>query len=90
MTAPDPALAALREQVTAKDRAILDLVNERLEIVLRIRRHKAEHGLPLVDLGREDALVASLQRANRGPLSDEGVDRLFRHLLGLLKEETGA
>jgi chorismate mutase/prephenate dehydratase len=82
----DP-LERLREQVAATDSAILELVNRRLELVREIRAHKQAHGLPFLDPGQEERLLARLHELNAGPLSAEGVERLFRDLLDLVKRE---
>jgi chorismate mutase / prephenate dehydratase len=84
----DPALERLREQVAATDREILELVNRRLELVGEIRAHKAAHGLAFVDPGQEGRLLARLRDLNGGPLSADGVERLFRELLDLVKTES--
>jgi chorismate mutase/prephenate dehydratase len=83
----DPIVQRLREEISEVDRAILDVVNARLELVARIRSHKAEIGLPFVDPNRERELVEALERLNAGPLSAEGVRELYAYLLDLTKRE---
>jgi chorismate mutase/prephenate dehydratase len=83
----DPALERLREQVAATDTAILELVNRRLELVREIRAHKDAHGVDFLDPGQEERLLARLRELNGGPLSADGVERLFRELLDLIKRE---
>jgi chorismate mutase / prephenate dehydratase len=83
----DPDLEQLREQVAATDNEILELVNRRLGLVREIRAHKQAHGVPFLDPGQEERLLARLHELNGGPLSAEGVDRLFRELLDLCKRE---
>ena len=80
-------LERLREQVAATDRNILELVNRRLELVREIRAHKDEQGISFLDPGQEERLLARLRDLNGGPLSTDGVERLFRELLGLVKAE---
>ena len=60
----DPTVQRLREEISGVDRAILDAVNARIELVARIRSHKAEVGLPFVDADRERALIEALDAAN--------------------------
>ncbi len=83
----DPLIAELRERITAADRAILAAVNRRLELVDQLKRHKESVGIDFVDPERERRLVEELRAENRGPLSDEGVEQLFRELLALTKRE---
>lgn len=83
----DPTVQRLREEISELDRSILDAVNERLELVAALRRHKHEVGLPFVDPDRERKLLDDLVLANRGPLSDEGLRELFCEVLDLTKRE---
>lgn len=86
-TEPDPELALLREQVAACDRALLEALNRRIELVRRVRRHKAQQGIPFVDPAQEQRLLAELARANGGPISESGLRELFSVVLALTKRE---
>jgi chorismate mutase len=83
----DPTVQRLREEITDVDRAIVDAVNARLELVARLKRHKASLGVPFVDPEREQRLLDELVAGNRGPLSAEGLRELFCELLDLTKRE---
>jgi len=85
----DPVLRRLREQIATTDRDILELVNRRLELVRKIRAHKDAQGVAFVDPGQEERLLARLRELNGGPLTADGVERLFRELLELVKRESG-
>jgi chorismate mutase len=83
----DPVLRELREQISATDRAILDAVNARLELVARIKEHKEAHGIDFLDPDRERSMLRELGAANSGPLSEEGVRELLTGVLELTKRE---
>jgi chorismate mutase len=83
----DPTVQRLRDEISQLDRSILDAVNGRLELVAALRRHKQEVGLPFLDPDRERQLLDDLASANSGPLSDEGLRKLFSELLDLTKRE---
>jgi chorismate mutase len=83
----DPTVQRLRGEISDLDQAIVDAVNARLELVARLRRHKASLGIPFVDPERERQLLDELVSANRGPLSAEGLRELFCELLDLTKRE---
>jgi chorismate mutase len=83
----DPTVQQLRDEISELDRAILDAVNGRIELVAALRRHKQEVGMPFLDPDRERQLLADLASANRGPLSDDGLRELFGGLLDLTKRE---
>ena len=83
----DAVLSEARTAIDQADRELLALVNRRLELVRTLHEHKLAAGLPLRDPGREESMIAGLQQANEGPLSDEGVESLFRFVLDLIRPE---
>ena len=85
----DPTVQQLRDEIAAVDRAILDDVNARIELVARIRSHKADAGLPFVDRERERELIEALGTENAGPLTADGLRELYTYLLDLTKREVG-
>ncbi len=85
----DPTVQQLRDEIAAVDRAILDDVNARIELVARIRGYKADAGLPFVDRDRERELIEALGAGNAGPLSADGLRELYTYLLDLTKREVG-
>jgi chorismate mutase len=85
----DPLLHRLREQIAEHDRAILDATNARLRVVIELKRFKEAEGMEFVDPEQEARALASLERANAGPLSREGLRTLFDQILALTKRELG-
>jgi chorismate mutase len=83
----DPVVRQLREQISDNDLAIIEGINKRLRLVGRLKEYKASRGFEFVDLAREDWMVAYLARANRGPLSAEGLTEIFEEILDLTKRE---
>ena len=80
-------LEQLRARIAATDAELLGLVNRRLQLVGEIRALKEAHGLAFLDPGQEERLLTRLRELNSGPLSDRGVERLFREILTLVKDE---
>jgi chorismate mutase len=85
----DPRVRELREEITSTDLEIVNAVNRRIELVRRLREHKAAMGYDFFDKGREEALLAELERENGGPLSADGLRELHAELLDLTKRELG-
>ena len=85
--ASDPTVRRLRDEISDLDRALVDAVNARLELVARLKRYKASKGIPFLDADRERQLLDDLVLANRGPLSNEGLREFFCELLDLTKRE---
>jgi prephenate dehydrogenase len=80
-------LTRLREEIGVLDRAVLDALNRRLEVVRRINEHKRDTGAPLIDAEREAELLRELEAANAGPLSDSGLRSVFAAVLDVMKQE---
>ena len=83
----DPRVRELREEIASTDHEIVAAMNRRLELVRRLKEHKAAMGYDFLDKGREEALLAELERENGGPLSAEGLRELHAELLDLTKRE---
>jgi chorismate mutase len=83
----DPLIKQLRQQISDTDRSIVDAVNARLRLVARIKTYKESRGIDFIDPEREEWMLQYLTRANRGPLSPEGLKELFEEILDLTKRE---
>ena len=83
----DPYVLQVRREISDLDNSLVALVNKRLKLVSQLKRYKDEHGIGFVDLAREEWMLQYLQRANRGPLSGEGLQELFEEVLDLTKRE---
>ncbi len=77
----------LREQISDTDCAIVEAVNRRLKLVAQIKAYKESRGLGFLDPEREEWMLQYLTRANRGPLSSDGLRELFTLILDLSKRE---
>ena len=83
----DPYVLGVRREISDLDRTLVELVNKRLKLVAQLKRYKDEHGIGFVDLAREEWMLQYLQRANRGPLSEDGLAQLYHDVLDLTKQE---
>jgi chorismate mutase len=87
MSETDPIIRQLRESISDNDRKLLDALNQRLELVARLKRYKESRGIGFLDPEREEWMLNYLQRANRGKLSPEGLREFFTEVLDLTKRE---
>ena len=83
----DPTVQAARERISAVDRELVALLNERLGLVRELHAYKRAQGYPMVDPGREQRLLDALVAENPGPLSDAELRALWAGLLALLTRE---
>jgi chorismate mutase len=86
-TESDPVIRQLREQLSDNDVKIVEAINARLKLVARLKRVKEERGIGFLDPAREEWMLQYLARANRGPLSAEGLREIYLELLDLTKRE---
>ena len=70
-----------RVEIDKIDAELLRLLNARAEIAVRVGESKRVAGLSVLNRGREREVVERARRANRGPLDDEAVERLFRAVI---------
>jgi chorismate mutase len=83
----DPLIKELRRQISDTDRSIVDAFNARLRLVARLKSHKESRGIDFLDPEREEWMLQDLTRANRGPLSADGLKELLEEILDLTKRE---
>jgi chorismate mutase len=83
----DPIIDRLREQISDNDRSLVETINRRLELVARLKAYKESRGVEFLDPEREEWMLRYLSRANRGPLSADGLREIYAELLDLTKRE---
>jgi chorismate mutase-like protein len=70
-----------RRKIDDIDRRLVELLNERSRCVLEIGALKKVDGAPLYQPDRERQVLDAAERANRGPLSEAAIRRLFERIL---------
>jgi chorismate mutase len=83
--APDPSdLAHLRGEIERVDRALINLIAERVRLARAIGVAKRAAGLPTLDPAREATIIRrSGTLARAAGLAEEDVREIFWHLVGL-------
>jgi chorismate mutase len=74
-------IAALRRRIDELDLALVTLLNQRANCALAIGHEKDRLGLPVYQPTREGDVLANVRRANRGPLDDGAITRLFERII---------
>ncbi len=75
------SLEEWRSKIDEIDRKLVELLNERSRCVLEIGRMKKGDGMALYQPDRERQVLEGAERANRGPLSEAAIRRLFERIL---------
>jgi chorismate mutase len=81
--APEPleALARCRDRIDELDRKLVELLNARTAIAGEIGLIKQQAKLPIYEPKREEQVFANVTSHNRGPLTAEGVKRIFERII---------
>ena len=77
----DRALADRRAKIDALDARIVALLNERAEIVREVGRIKKQSGLPVNDKTRVEDVLRRIAAANRGPLRNEHLRKIYETIV---------
>ncbi len=75
------SLDDLRQALDGIDDDIASLLARRANIILQVADFKKQHGGPVHDPKREDAIIARLRDLNPGPLPGEAVERIYRKII---------
>jgi len=70
-----------RRQIDAIDSQILDLLNRRAEVVVRVGEEKAKGNIAYHSPQREGEIIDRLTRESRGPFPDRGIKAVYREIL---------
>ena len=70
-----------RRRIDAIDQKLVELLNERAQCAIVIGHLKRSEGLPVYQPDREREILAKVESANRGPLEDTAVRRLFERVI---------
>jgi len=78
---PSATLETLRSKIDRIDRELVELVNERATLALRIGEIKNTQGQCVYAPGREETILARVQELSQGPLPDECIRTVFREII---------
>lgn len=75
------ALARCRQRIDDLDRRLVDLLNERTSVVEEIGRIKGEAQMAIYEPNREGEVFENVRTHNRGPLTGDGLGRIFERII---------
>ena len=79
-------LLKLRSEIDILDEKILELLNQRAEIALKIGNIKIKNNLHFWDPQREKEIFNRLKLLNKGPLSDKAIFNIFHEIITATRE----
>ena len=75
----------LRVQIDSIDNTLLELYNERMELVHQVGELKNVTGAPIYRPEREQAILNRLKSQNKGKLTDDAIDALFVEMFAVAR-----
>lgn len=79
---PEPAaLQDLRKRIDDVDRRLVELLNERAQIIVEVGQLKRNTGSPIYAPHREAAVLKRAIDSNKGPLPDRTIEGVYRELM---------
>ena len=70
-----------RQKIDAINSEIVELLSERARCALEAGKIKRANNQPIFAPERETAVLRQLESLNKGPLSNEAVQRIFRQII---------
>ena len=78
-------IADWRKRIDELDQKLVALLNQRAECAVEIGRLKRNTNLPVYEPDREKLILENVCRANRGPLSDEDLKRVYERMIDVMR-----
>ena len=76
-----PPLSELRERIDSLDRKLVELLNERADVVVEVGKAKQHDGTPIYAPDRESSVLGRVLASNQGPLPDRTLEGIWRELM---------
>ena len=74
-----------RKRIDELDRKLVELLNQRAQCAVEIGRLKRNTNLPVYEPDREKIILENVCRANRGPLSDDDLKRVYERMIDVMR-----
>jgi chorismate mutase len=78
-------LADWRTKIDEIDLRLVEILSERARAVVEIGRLKRETALPIYEPDRERIVLENAQRANRGPLPEKDLARIYERIMDVMR-----
>ena len=72
-----------RSEIDEIDTKLVDLLNRRTELALKVGQFKSSNGLALRVPAREKAILKRLKELNTGPLDNESLEKIYHVIFDL-------
>ncbi len=74
-------LVEYREDINKIDEKIVEFLNKRAVVVMKVKKLKEDRNVPLYDAKREEELFDNIVKYNKGPLYNDNIIQIFECIL---------
>lgn len=75
-----------RQIIDRVNAALVPLIEERMDAVVEVTRYKREHGLPVYDAKREQAVLDKVAESVKNAEYEQSVQKVFQAIMDAAKE----
>jgi len=75
----------IRADIMKIDTKIVQLLKDRMKLVLQIGQKKSENGLPIFDREREEKVIEMITELPHGPMHTDDLIELFKHIIQICR-----
>ena len=79
-------IAEWRKKIDEIDKKMIELLNERARAAQEIGRLKRNTDMPIYEPDRERVVFANARSANRGPLPDRDLQRIYERIMDVMRQ----
>jgi chorismate mutase len=79
-------IADWRKKIDEIDGKLVDLISQRAHAAHEIGKLKRDAGMPIYEPDRERAVFANARSANRGPLLDRDLLRIYERIMDVMRQ----
>jgi chorismate mutase len=79
-------IADWRKKIDELDRQLVELLNQRAQAVHEIGKLKRTSSLPIYEPDRERLVFENIRSANRGPLGERELSRIYERLIDIMRD----
>jgi len=79
-------IADWRKKIDEIDGKLVDLLSQRAHAAHEIGKLKRDAGMPIYEPDRERAVFANARSANRGPLPDRDLLRIYERIMDVMRQ----
>ncbi|MBZ5721030.1 MAG: chorismate mutase [Acidobacteriia bacterium] len=79
-------IADWRKKIDEIDHKLVELLNQRAQAAHEIGKLKRRAGMPIYEPDREQAVFANASRANRGPLPERDLIRIYERVMDIMRK----